>query len=118
MQADGGALGRAGDGRDELSHRAHARRYERDLASCPHSKASTVTVLLNRAAGRFAARATYATGAHPRELEAADLNGDGKLELLSANATSVSVLPNRGDGTLEARRDYPTGRSASLRFTT
>lgn len=82
-----------------------------DLASL-HSNTSTVTVLLNRAGGRFATRATYDTAAHPWELEAADLNDDGKRDLLSANATSVSVLLNRGDGTFEARRDYPTGRSA------
>ena len=35
-----------------------------DLASL-HSNTSTVTVLLNRAGGRFATRATYDTAAHP-----------------------------------------------------
>ena len=41
-----------------------------------------------------------------------DLNGDGRLDLVTANwdANDVSVLLNRGKGTFEQRRDYGTGR--------
>ena len=40
----------------------------------------------------------------------ADLNGDRKPDLATANATAdtVSVLLNRGDGRFAPRRDYPT----------
>jgi hypothetical protein len=83
-----------------------------DIAS-PHTNASTVAVLLNRGDGRFVTRKTYDTG-QPWELKVADLNGDAKPDLVTANTSSVSVLLNRGDGTFEARRDYPTGRLWSL----
>jgi hypothetical protein len=40
-----------------------------------------------------------------------DLNGDGKPDIVTANASadSVSVLLGNGDGTFQAKQDYPTG---------
>ena len=62
---------------------------------------NTVSVLLNTTAPgattpSFAAQQTFATGSHPRSVTAADLNGDGKPDLLVANVGSntVSVLLN------------------------
>jgi hypothetical protein len=61
----------------------------------------------------FPDRKNYPTGRDPRSLVIADLNGDGKPELATANihygTNTVSVLANRGDGRFKARRDYPTG---------
>ena len=50
-------------------------------------------------------------GFEPSSLAAADLNGDGHIDLVVANegANSFSVLLGNGDGTFQARTDYPTG---------
>ena len=62
---------------------------------------NTVSVLLNTTApgattASFAAQTTFATGIHPRSVAVADVNGDGKPDLIVANVGSntVSVLLN------------------------
>ncbi|HKN00972.1 MAG TPA: FG-GAP-like repeat-containing protein [Candidatus Binataceae bacterium] len=62
---------------------------------------NTVSVLLNMTApgattASFAAQQTFATGSSPYAVTAADVNGDGKPDLIVANsgANSVSVLLN------------------------
>jgi hypothetical protein len=73
-----------------------------------------VGVLLGIGGGRFAAQADYGVGIDPRGLAFGDVNGDGRLDLVVANAgymtnsSSVSVLLGKGDGTLAAKVDYPT----------
>ena len=64
-------------------------------------ESNTVSVLLNTTAPgattpSFAAQQTFATGSEPVPVTAADLNGDGKPDLIVANAGSntVSVLLN------------------------
>ena len=75
-----------------------------------HSKAYTVSVLLNRGGGRFRAPRDYRTGDDPQAIEIGDVNGDRKLDLVTANeANTVSVLLNRGGGRFRAKRDYRTG---------
>jgi hypothetical protein len=48
--------------------------------------------------------------AFPSDVGAADLNGDGKLDLITTNglADTVSVLMGNGNGTFQAKRDYST----------
>jgi hypothetical protein len=71
-----------------------------------------VGVLLGIGGGRFAAHADYGVGIDPRGLAFGDVNGDGRLDLVVANAgyagysSSVSVLLGKGDGTLAAKVDY------------
>ena len=54
---------------------------------------------------------TYATGSAPNSVAVADLNGDGKPDLVVANAgdNTVGVLPNNGDGTFAPQVTYATG---------
>jgi hypothetical protein len=56
----------------------------------------------------------YATGADPQAFAIADLNGDGRPDVVTANSDgkSVSVLRNRGNGTFAAKHDYRIGSEA------
>jgi FG-GAP-like repeat len=54
----------------------------------------------------FAVPKEYATGDGPDALASGDLNGDGKLDVVTANDKTISVLLNRGDGSFQARRNY------------
>jgi FG-GAP-like repeat/FG-GAP repeat/PASTA domain len=64
----------------------------------------------------FAPARNYATGRAAVSVAIGDLNGDGKLDLATANANyggagTVSVLLNRGEGSFRAKVDYRTGRT-------
>ena len=60
-------------------------------------------------------RADFATGASPVALVAGDFNGDGRLDLATANSgdNTVSVLIGRPDGTFQTHVDYKVGTSPS-----
>ena len=80
----------------------------------------TVSVLLGTGDGRFAAKVDYPTGGEPLSIALGDLNGDGKLDIVTANwygpgdwHGSVSVLLGKGDGTLAANADYAAGDGTS-----
>ena len=74
---------------------------------------TTVSVLLGNGDGTFQARQTYTVGNGPQDVKAADVNGDGKTDLVVANgySDSVSVLLGNGDGTFQAKQDYAAGPS-------
>ncbi|MBD1209779.1 MAG: VCBS repeat-containing protein [Ignavibacteria bacterium] len=73
-----------------------------DLAM-PNSGSNTVTVRLNNGAGSFLtqpAGSPYPMGTTPRAISFADIDGDGDLDLLSANnnAFGIVVRLNTGSG--------------------
>jgi hypothetical protein len=85
------------------------------------SNDATVSVLLNTTAPgalvpSFAARQAMAVGSAPRSIAIADLNADGKLDLVSANSggATVSVLfntttPGAATPTFSAQQTLATG---------
>src|SRR2546423_10806027 len=77
-----------------------------DLAWADQS-ASNVGVLLGNGDGSFQAEQSYAIDRYPVWVAVADLNGDAKPDLVTANDTnSASVLLGNGDGTFQAARNY------------
>ncbi len=63
----------------------------------------------------FAPHADFPTGANPSCVAVGDVNGDGKLDLVTANgnASSVSVLLGNGAGSFGAKTDFATGLGPS-----
>jgi hypothetical protein len=72
----------------------------------------TVSVLLGNGDGTFEPKRDYRTGVNPCSVVIGDLNGDGALDLATADAggNTVSVLLGTGNGRFGAARSYPTGR--------
>lgn len=86
----------------------------KDLATA-NPGGHSVSVLLNRGDGAFAASVTYPIGRQPWDVAIADLNGDGKNDVSTANPNTVSVLRGNGDGTLQDKLEYSTGRPSDNR---
>ena len=86
-----------------------------------NSNDDTVSVLLNTTAPgastpSFALQQAFATGSYPYSVTVADVNGDGKLDLIVANATggTVSVLrntaaPGASTPSFAAQQTFATG---------
>jgi hypothetical protein len=67
-----------------------------------------VAILLGNGSGSFALPVIYATDSLPNGLTAADVNGDGIVDLI-ATGSSIDVFLGKGDGTFPNRVDYPIG---------
>ncbi len=63
----------------------------------------------------FTQGATYPTGLSPDGIDAQDLNGDGVVDVVTADATSnsISVFLGNKDGTYRPRKVYRVGRNPS-----
>jgi hypothetical protein len=59
----------------------------------------------------FSSQTTYATGTEPYNVVVADVNGDGKPDLVVSNGgdTTVGVLPGNGDGTFQTQQTVDLG---------
>jgi hypothetical protein len=78
---------------------------------------STVGVLLGNGNGSFQAATNYSTGSNssPYSIAVADINSDGKLDLLTANNgnNTAGVLVGNGNGTFQPIATYSTGDNSS-----
>jgi VCBS repeat protein/S-layer family protein len=64
---------------------------------CPSVPLPRIFVFRNDGSQGFAlARTIVSTQGFPRGMEGADLNGDGKIDLVTALATTMGVFPNNG----------------------
>ncbi len=70
-------------------------------------------MLLGNGDGTFQPKTDYAAGGLPSSVATADVNHDGKVDLVVANANgdSVSVLLGNGDGTFHPEVEYSAGSS-------
>jgi FG-GAP-like repeat/Bacterial pre-peptidase C-terminal domain len=91
----------SGDGRDDIV--------------VANSANDTVSVLFNQGGTKkyvgFAAQITLATGRQPFAVAVADLFGDGKLDVITANASdnTISVFRGNGNGTFLPRQTFAVG---------
>jgi hypothetical protein len=76
-----------------------------------HSYSWTFTAAVNGGSGTFAPHYIYLVGDNPSSVFSADLDGDGDLDLVTANYNSdnVSVLLNNGNGTFATHSVYAVG---------
>ncbi len=83
-----------------------------DNASSPPNY---VSVLLGNGNGTLAAKADFLVGVSPQVLAVADVNLDGKNDLIvpNSNETTVSVLLGVGDGTFLAKSDFPVNMGSA-----
>jgi hypothetical protein len=72
---------------------------------------NTLTVLTNNGNGVFGSNATLTVGENPQCVVAADVNGDGKVDLISADfsAGTLTVLTNNGSGVFGFSATLPVG---------
>src|SRR6266581_2925877 len=75
---------------------------------CHPSPSNTVLVLLGNGDGTFRPAPNLTVGNGPAGVAVADLNGDGKPDLVVPNFdyNSISVLLGNGDGTFQAAQNY------------
>ncbi|RZK60792.1 MAG: hypothetical protein EOO59_06645, partial [Hymenobacter sp.] len=78
---------------------------------------SSAGVLLGTGTGTFGTATTFSTGANtsPYEIAVADVNGDSKLDILTANygSSSAGVLLGTGTGTFGTVTAFSTGANTS-----
>jgi hypothetical protein len=83
------------------------------VSSISNDPSDVVSVLLGHGDGSFEAAVEYPVGALPGFVAVADLNGDGKPDIVTenSNSNSISVLLGGGDGTFLPKTDFALGLS-------
>jgi hypothetical protein len=71
----------------------------------------TISVFLNNGSGAFVSSAEYATlpGDYGCGLATADINRDGRIDLLTTRDATLGILFNNGDGTFAPLTSYSVG---------
>jgi hypothetical protein len=66
--------------------------------------------------GTFQGQQTFATGSNPRAVTLGDVNGDGNLDIITANFSdnNASVLLGNGNGTFQNQATFATNRPYSV----
>jgi hypothetical protein len=90
-----------GDGNNDL--------VVEDTTGVAGNTAGGMWVLLGNGDGTFAAPVQYLNGVTAGSFTLADVNNDGKLDIVVANNSGFTVLPGNGDGTFGAAITSPVG---------
>ncbi|WP_026736066.1 FG-GAP-like repeat-containing protein [Fischerella sp. PCC 9605] len=90
---------------------------QRDPSSVNPDTGNQISVLRNNGNGTFTAPVSLTTGIGP-SVRAGDLDGDGDIDLVTANSTddTVSILRNDGRGNFAAPVNFVTGDRPSGSF--
>jgi uncharacterized repeat protein (TIGR01451 family) len=82
-----------------------------DLIGTDH--ANGLMVYLGKGDGTFQTPVYYPAGSGPSDITLADINGEGKLDVVVASSLSnaIFVLPGNGNGTLQPGVSYSVGRN-------
>jgi Big-like domain-containing protein/VCBS repeat protein len=70
--------------------------------------------LSNGVARTFTTPVDYGALRFPNELLVKDMDGDGKLDILAANADGVALLRGNGDGTFAAQQAFGSGLAVGI----
>ncbi len=85
-------------------------------STCNSGALGSISILLGNGDGTFQPQVAYATDTFPLSVTATDVNGDGRVDLVTANAgafaNTVSILVGRGNGTFNPNIDYGTAGSS------
>jgi len=83
--------------------------------NCPGTTGS-VGVLLGNGDGTFQPAVTYSSGGDSSFVAGADVNGDGKIDLVVTNSSAgtVGVLLGNGNGTFQSALTFPVGSTNSV----
>ena len=92
-----------GDGKPDIIVANHCVEMSCDVQT------GNVGVLLSNGNGTFQPAASYNLDDIPQSVAVADVNGDGKPDLLVAVDSGISVLINNGNGTFTLETTYPSG---------
>ncbi len=81
------------------------------VVSSAASATGNISILLGNGSGGFATPVNYAIGRSPEAIATGDFNGDGKADVVVADAldNTVSVLLGNGDGTFQTATTAATG---------
>ena len=81
------------------------------VSGSPPVFAGILTVFTNNGGGVFGINATLNVGSHPSSVAVADVNGDGKPDLISANFldNTLTVLTNNGRGIFSSNATLNVG---------
>lgn len=85
-----------------------------DLVVCDFNvgMGKAVTVYLGKGDGTFPTRRVFRTGGGPLHVAVADVNEDGKLDIVTADfQAGVSVLLGNGDGTFREPAEFEAGKA-------
>jgi hypothetical protein len=77
------------------------------IATACDVPASIVSVLTQNAAGGLVAAVTHPVASSPGAVEAADLDGDGRNDVVALHDATLSVLRQKPDGTLATPATFP-----------